>query len=149
MTNNDIDFVDGLKIVSETLWKIAHSANRMQNVYSPVDREVTVTMNKSPLNGTFVTGTTGSGYRTVRGYSYVFKTNPPGNDMIAKITIPYDPTRLQNVSIEQADTFIGKLADDKKTWMVSTARQTVQRRVKFESECSLRLTIPEPFSRPQ
>lgn len=128
MTNNDIDFVDGLKIVSQTVLKdTASSANLAQNVYSPIDREVTVTMNNSPLNGTFVTGTTGSGYRTVRGYSYVFKTDPPGNDMIAKITIPYDPTRLQNVSIDQADTFIGKLADDKKAWTVTTLRQTVQR----------------------
>jgi hypothetical protein len=101
--------------------------NVPQNVYSPVDREVTVSMNNSPLNGTFVTGTTGSGYRIVRGYSYVFTTNPPGNDMIAKITIPYDPARLQNISIDQADTFIGKLADDKKAWMVTAPRQTVQR----------------------
>lgn len=84
-------------------------------------------MNKSPLNGTFVTGVTGTGYRTVRAYSYVFKMDPPGNDMIAKITIPYDPTRLQNVSIAQADTYVGKLSDDKKEWVVSTARQTVER----------------------
>ncbi|TLD27992.1 paired amphipathic helix protein sin3a protein [Venturia nashicola] len=111
MTSNDINFVDGLKI----------------NVYSPVDREVTVTMNEDPLNGTFVTGTTGTGYRTVRGYSYIFKTDPPGNDMIAKIAIPYDPAFLQNITINQADTFVGKLADDKKAWMVSTPRRTVQR----------------------
>ncbi|QDS76059.1 hypothetical protein FKW77_005696 [Venturia effusa] len=111
MTSNDIDFVDGLKI----------------NVYSPVDREVTVTKNDSPLNGTFVTGTTGTGYRTLQAYSYVFKTNPPGNDMIATINLPYDPTTLEEMSIERGDTFIGKLAEDKKAWIVSTAQQTVQR----------------------
>ncbi|RDI83315.1 hypothetical protein Vi05172_g6626 [Venturia inaequalis] len=119
MINNNIDFVDGLKL----------------NVYSPVDREVIVTMNKSPLNGTFVTGTTGTGYRTVRGYSYIIKTDPPGNDMIAKISIPYDPTKLQNMSIQQADTFIGKLADDKKEWVVSTPRQTNQR-AQFQTSMS-------------
>lgn len=84
-------------------------------------------MNNKPLNGTFVTGTTGEGFRIVRGYSYQITTNQPSNDLIAKVEIPYDPIRLTNATIEQADTYIAKLADDKKAWMVMDEKRTVQR----------------------
>jgi hypothetical protein len=94
---------------------------------SPSNRTVTVTMNNSPLNGTFVTGTTGTGYRVVRGYSYIIKTNQPGEDMIASVQIPYDPARLMNASIADADTYVARLADDKKAWTVSQPQRTVVR----------------------
>jgi hypothetical protein len=84
-------------------------------------------MNNKPLNGSFVTGTTGEGYRIIRSYSYIFKTNEPSSDLIAKVVIPYDPIRLQNATIDQADTYIAKLADDKKAWMVMDDRRTVQK----------------------
>jgi hypothetical protein len=94
---------------------------------APTNRTMTVTMNNSPLNGTFVTGGTGEGYRIVRAYSYVIKTNQPGDDMIASVEIPYDPSRLTNASIIDADTYVGKLANDKKAWMISESQRTVVR----------------------
>jgi hypothetical protein len=94
---------------------------------SPTNRTMTVTMNNSPLNGTFVTGATGEGYRIVRGYSYIVQTNQPGDDMIASVEIPYDPNRLINASIADADTYVGQLSNDKKAWVVSGAQRTVVR----------------------
>jgi len=88
---------------------------------------MTVKMNEKPLNGTFVTGTTGEGFRTVRGYSYIITTNEPASDMIAKVEIPYDPVRLQNATIAEGDTYIARLAADKKAWEVMDNQRTVQR----------------------
>lgn len=57
----------------------------------------------------------------------MIETNEPANDLIAKIEIPYDPLRLQNASINEADTYIAQLASDKKAWMVMDDRITVQK----------------------
>jgi hypothetical protein len=105
----DIDFTDGLAV----------------DVLSPTNRTFRITQNSNPLSGSFVSGTTGEGWRAIQPYSYVVQVSQPANDLIAKIELPYDPTMLNIMGIDQANTAVGKLSQDGKSWMISEPKRNV------------------------
>jgi hypothetical protein len=51
--------------------------------------------------------------------------NETANDLIAKIELPYDPVALQKIGIDQSNTYVGTLAADKKSWVVSESQRNV------------------------
>jgi hypothetical protein len=111
MDRTDIDFVDGLAI----------------DLFSPKNRTFTVQMKQNPLNGIFVTGSTGEGFRGLQRYSYVIKTNETTDDLIAKVELPYNLQQLQAAGIDASDTYVGKLAPDGKSWMIMETQRNVHR----------------------
>lgn len=49
------------------------------------------------------------------------------NDSIAKIEIPYDPVMLNTMGIPEANTEVGTLAQDKKSWVINDATRNAHR----------------------
>jgi hypothetical protein len=109
MERTDQDFVDGLAL----------------DLFSPLNRTVVVTQNHRPLSGGFVSGSTGAPFEALSKYSYVVQMNETANDLIAKIELPYDPVALQKIGIDQSNTYVGTLAADKKSWVVSESQRNV------------------------
>jgi hypothetical protein len=111
MERTDQDFADGLALY----------------LFSPKNRTLVVSQNRSPLSAQFVTGTTGSPFIALSNYSYMIRMNETANDLIAKIEIPYDPIMLNTMGIPEANTYVGTLAPDKKSWAVNDATRNVHR----------------------
>lgn len=109
MARTDQDFVDGLAL----------------DLFSPKNHTLVVTNNTSPLPGNFVTGSTGEGFVNLSKYSWVIKFNESANDLIAKIELPYDPEALVQQGIQLANTYVGTLAADQKSWIVSETQRNV------------------------
>ncbi|OAR00542.1 hypothetical protein LLEC1_00499, partial [Akanthomyces lecanii] len=109
MVRTDQDFSDGLAL----------------DLFSPKNRTLVVTNNTSPLPGNFVTGSTGEGFVNLSNYSWVIKFNESANDLIAKIELPYDPEALVRQGVQLANTYVGTLAPDQKSWVVSETQRNV------------------------
>ncbi|OAA74240.1 hypothetical protein ISF_01141 [Cordyceps fumosorosea ARSEF 2679] len=109
MTRTDQDFTDGLAL----------------DLFSPKNRTLVVTSNTSPLSGTFVQGSTGEGWVNLSKYSWIIKFNESARDLIAKIELPYDPVALAKEGVDPANTYVGTLAADKKSWIVSETQRNV------------------------
>ncbi|KAK1622323.1 hypothetical protein BDP81DRAFT_334681 [Colletotrichum phormii] len=111
MERTDQDFQDGLAL----------------DLFSPKNLTLVVQQNLMPLPGNFVTGTTGGPFMALQNYSYVISLNESVDDLIAKIEIPYDPTALASIGIQESNTYVGTLAGDKKSWIVNDATRNVYR----------------------
>ena len=109
MERTDQDFVDGLAL----------------DILSPTNRTLVVYQNQSPLSGAFVSGSNGEPFLALSNYSYVVRMNETANDLIAKIELPYDPVALQKVGVTTANTYVGQLAADKASWVVSESQRNV------------------------
>lgn len=109
MERTDQDFVDGLAL----------------DLFSPKNRTLVVQKNTSPLPGNFVTGSTGAPFVALSNYSWMVKLNETANDLIAKIELPYDPVMLKKAGIDQGNTYVGTLAADKKSWIISESQRNV------------------------
>ncbi|KAI5460420.1 hypothetical protein BGZ63DRAFT_454703 [Mariannaea sp. PMI_226] len=121
MARTDQDFVDGLAL----------------DLFSPTNRTLVVTTNMSPLPGIFVAGSSGEGFINLSNYSWVIKLNETANDLIAKIELPYDPSSLKELGIDMANTYVGTLAMDKKSWVVSEYRETTENKTRIIKMTSL------------
>jgi hypothetical protein len=95
------------------------------DLLSPTNRTFIITKNNNSLDGAFVSGATGEGWRAIQPYSYKVQLNEPADDLIAKIELPYDPALLALMKIDQANTAVGKLAPDGKSWMISESQRNV------------------------
>ena len=111
MERTDQDFKDGLAL----------------DILSPKPRTLVVTQNKAPLAAIFMTGETGGPFVAVSNYSYIIKMNETANDLIAKVEIPYDPAKLQQQGLLEANTFVASLASDGKSWTVDDQTRNVHR----------------------
>ena len=111
MERTDQDFQDGLAL----------------DLFSPKNRTLAVRQNTRPLPGHFVTGTSGGPFIALSNYSYVMKMNETANDLIAKIEIPYDPAALALLGVQEGNTYVGRLADDKMSWVIDEATRNVHR----------------------
>ncbi|KAG7291190.1 hypothetical protein NEMBOFW57_001202 [Staphylotrichum longicolle] len=111
MERTDQDFQDGLAL----------------DLFSPKNRTLVVRQNTKPLPGHFVTGTFGGPFIALSNYSYVIKMNESANDLIAKIEIPYDPAALALLGVQEGNTYVGRLADDKMSWVIDEATRNVHR----------------------
>ncbi|KAF1981619.1 hypothetical protein K402DRAFT_314889, partial [Aulographum hederae CBS 113979] len=109
MINTRNEFVDGLVI----------------NVMSPDNRTLTVDRNMQPLNGTFVTGSTGGRFRALQRYSYLVRLDTTPEDLVASMEIPFDMQTLKMLNIDPANTYVGKLADNGKSWVVSESLRNI------------------------
>lgn len=111
MGRTDIDFVDGFAV----------------DILSPRNRTFMVTQNKNALDGKFVSGSTGEGFQALLPYSYVININETANDLIGKVELPFDPAQLQAAGFDPADTYVGRLAADGKSWVVMENQRNVHR----------------------
>lgn len=109
MQRTDVDYPDGLAL----------------DLFSPVSRSVIVTQKHSPLPGRYVTGSSGEPFIALSNFSYIIKVNETANDLIAKVELPYEPTSLQSIGIEPANTFVGTLAPDKKSWVIAESQRNI------------------------
>jgi len=109
MERTDQDFVDGLAL----------------DLFSPSNRTLVVEQNPSPLPGGFVSGSNGEPFVALSNYSWIIKLNESANDLIAKVELPYDPIALRQTGIDQGNTYVGVLASDKKSWIVSESQRNV------------------------
>jgi hypothetical protein len=111
MERTDQDFQDGLAL----------------DLFSPKNRTLVVQQNTKPLPGNFVTGSTGGPFIALMNYSYIIKMNETANDLIAKIEIPYDLEKLAQQGIQESNTYVGTLAQDKMSWVVDETTRNVHR----------------------
>ena len=111
MERTDQDFQDGLAL----------------DLFSPKNRTLVVKQNTSPLGAQFITGNSGEPFVAVSNYSYIIQMNETANDLIAKIEIPYDPAMLSTMGIQEANTYVATLSQDKKSWTVNDATRNVHR----------------------
>lgn len=95
------------------------------DLFSPKNRSVVVVKNRSPLPATFVTGTSGEPFVAIAEYSYVVQLNETATDLIAKIELPYDLCSLKSLGVVPANTYVGKLAPDRKSWVISESQRNV------------------------
>ncbi|KAM0323487.1 hypothetical protein ACHAQA_008767 [Verticillium albo-atrum] len=111
MERFDQDFVDGLAL----------------DLFSPKPRTVIVNQNTNALGAQFISSSFGEPFVALQPYSYVIQTSDAANDLIAKIEIPYDPTALAAQGIQEANTYVGRLADDRMSWVVDETTRNVHR----------------------
>ncbi|KAF2668247.1 hypothetical protein BT63DRAFT_272060 [Microthyrium microscopicum] len=95
------------------------------DLLSPKNRSMIVLQNNKPLSGNFVTGASGSGFMALSPYSYVVRTSDLANDLIAKVELPFNREAIANAGVKSADTFVGKLAPDGKSWQVVEDQRNV------------------------
>lgn len=111
MDRTDQDFQDGLAI----------------DLFSPKNRTLQVQQNKSPLSAQFISGSNGEPFIALSNYSYILKMNETANDLIAKIEVPFDPVVLNSMGIQEANTYVATLSDDRKSWVVNEQQRNVHR----------------------
>jgi len=111
MERFDQDFADGLAL----------------DLFSPKNRTLTVNQNTSPLGAQFVTGSNGETFVALQNYSYIITMNESASDLIAKIEVPYNPRVLSSMGLQEANTYVGRLADDKMSWVVDDSTRNVHR----------------------
>jgi hypothetical protein len=105
---------------------VRYKSGLVLEVLSPKDRSLMVSQNTTPLPGTFVSGASSStGFMALQPFSYVVKTSEPANDLIAEIELPFDKEALQQQGMIPSDTYVGKLAADGKSWMISETRRNI------------------------
>lgn len=109
MERTDQDFKDGLAL----------------DLFSPRNRTLVVQKNLSPLPGNFVSGSTGEPFVTLSDYSYIVKVNDSARDLIAKIELPYDPEKVQRKGCSVANTYVGTLSGDGKSWLIDESKRNV------------------------
>lgn len=109
MDRTDVDYEDGFVL----------------DVISPTNRTVVVRTNTSPLAGSFVTGSSGEGFINLSNYSWVVEVSNKDRDMIAKVELPWDPVALQQQNVDRANTFVGRLSRDGRSWWVSEDQRNV------------------------
>jgi hypothetical protein len=111
MERTDQDFQDGLAL----------------DLFSPKNRTLVVQQNLNHLPGQFVSGSTGEGFIALSKYSYIVKMNETANDLIAKIEIPYDPAVVAAMGVQETNTYVGTLAQDKMSWVIDESTRNVHR----------------------
>lgn len=111
MERTDQDFKDGLAL----------------DLFSPRNRTLTVQQNTKPLSARFVTGSTGEGFVALMNYSYIIQMNETANDLIAKIEIPYELDMLNQMQVQEGNTYVGTLAPDKMSWVIDDTTRNVHR----------------------
>jgi len=109
MDRTDQDFVDGLAL----------------DLFSPTNRTVVVQQNLQPLDGRFVTSSFGEPFMALSNYSYVVKVSDKAQDLIAKIELPYDPIAVAKMGVDFRNTYVGTLAADGKSWVISESQRNV------------------------
>lgn len=111
MERTDQDFKDGLAL----------------DLFSPKNRTLVVTQNKSPLPAQFITGSSGEPFVALSNYSYIIKMSETADDLIAKIEVPYDPVMLARMGIQEANTYVATLSPEKTSWIVDESTRNVHR----------------------
>jgi hypothetical protein len=109
MERTDQDFKDGLAL----------------DLFSPHNRTLIVHKNTSPLPGNFVSGSTGEPFIALSNYSWVIKVNETALDLIAKVELPYEPDNVKRRGCDIANTYVGVLSGDGKSWRVDESRRNV------------------------
>lgn len=109
MARTEQNFKDGLAI----------------DFYSPLSRTLIVNKNTAPLPGNFVSDSSGEPFLALSTYSWIIKVNDTARDLIAKVELPYSPATLKALGVDAANTYVGILADDGKSWIIDEERRNV------------------------
>jgi hypothetical protein len=109
MQLNSVQFPDGSRI----------------EAFSQTQRQLLVNQNLAPLPANQVTGTTGNPFVQMSPNSLVIQTNG-GNDLVgAQIEMAINSNVLQQNQVSMENTFVAKLAPDRRSWMVMETIKSV------------------------
>ncbi|QDS73110.1 hypothetical protein FKW77_000897 [Venturia effusa] len=109
MILNSVQFPDGSKI----------------ETFSQTQRQMLVNQNQAPLPGNQVTGSTGNPFMMLSTSSLVIQTNG-GTDLVgAQIEIAMNTQMMQQNNINPDNTFVAKLAPDRRSWMIMDGIKSV------------------------
>lgn len=109
MNLNSLQFPDGSKI----------------EAYSQTQRQLLVNQNTAPLPGNQVTGSTGNPFMQLSGQSLVIQTNSATDLVGAQIELAINQQMLQSNNITPDNTFVAKLAPDRRSWMIMETIKSV------------------------
>src|ERR1700760_1974164 len=109
MNLNSIQFPDGSRV----------------EAYSQTQRQLLVNQNQAPLPGNQVTGSTGNPFMQLSQNSLIIQTNG-GTDLVgAQIELPINQQTLQQNNINPDNTYVAKLAPDRRSWMIMETIKSV------------------------
>jgi hypothetical protein len=109
MNLNSVSFPDGSKI----------------ETFSQTQRQMLVNQNQAPLPGNQVTGSTGNPFMQLSQNSLIVQTNG-GTDLVgAQIELPLRSQTMQQNNISPDNTFVAKLAPDRRSWMIMETIKSV------------------------
>ncbi|TLD37837.1 hypothetical protein E2P81_ATG03512 [Venturia nashicola] len=109
MILNSVQFPDGSKI----------------ETFSQTQRQMLVNQNQAPLPGNQVTGSTGNPFMMLSRNSLVIQTNG-GTDLVgAQIELAMNTQTMQQNNINPDNTFVAKLAPDRRSWMIMDGIRSV------------------------
>jgi hypothetical protein len=109
MQLNSVQFPDGSRV----------------EAFSQSQRQILVNQNGSPLPANQVTGTTGNPFVAMSQNSLVIQTSG-GTDLVgAQIEMPISSNMLNQMQVSMANTFVAKLAPDRRSWMVMETIKSV------------------------
>jgi hypothetical protein len=111
MNINSISFPDGSRI----------------EAFSQTQRQLLVNQNQAPLPGNQVTGSTGNPFTQLSTNSLIIQTNG-GTDLVgAQIELPLNTQAMQQNRINPDNTFVAKLAPDRRSWMIMETIKSVNK----------------------
>jgi hypothetical protein len=109
MNLNSVSFPDGSRI----------------ETFSQSQRQMLVNQNQAPLPGNQVTGSTGNPFMQLSQNSLIVQTNG-GTDLVgAQIELSMNNQMMQQNNISPDNTFVAKLAPDRRSWMIMDTIKSV------------------------
>src|SRR5689334_1318124 len=118
MILNSVQFPDGSKI----------------ETFSQTQRQMLVNQNQAPLPGNQVTGSTGNPFMMLSSTSLVIQTNG-GTDLVgAQIELAMNNQIMQQNNINPDNTFVAKLAPDRRSWMIMDGIKSVNAYVILDAQ---------------
>jgi hypothetical protein len=109
MNLNSFQFPDGSKI----------------ETFSQSQRQLLVNQNQAPLPGNQVTGSTGNPFMQLSTSSLFIQTNGATDLVGAQIELAMNTNMLQSNNINMDNTYVAKLAPDRRSWMVMETIRSV------------------------
>ncbi|KAF1989875.1 hypothetical protein K402DRAFT_460630 [Aulographum hederae CBS 113979] len=94
------------------------------DLLAPTPRNLTVNQNPDPLSGSFVTGSTGT-FTSLAPNSFIVTLSDPAPDLVSSVGLPFDAEALKAQTIDPANTYVGRLASDKNSWVVDDSLRSV------------------------
>jgi hypothetical protein len=109
MNLNSVSFPDGSKI----------------ETFSQSQRQMLVNQNQAPLPGNQVTGSTGNPFMQLSQNSLIVQTNGATDLVGAQIELSMNTQTMQQNNISPDNTFVAKLAPDRRSWMIMDTIKSV------------------------
>jgi len=99
--------------------------NTKIETFSQTQKQMIVNQNTAPLPGNQVTGSTGQPFIALAQNSITVQTNDASDLVGGQVELAMNTQMMQQNGINPDNTFVGKLSNDRRTWMVMETIRSV------------------------